>query len=541
MLLGPGIPDIFAQRTEEPSKASAGKADEVEVSGYPVVLGDQTLFFIKEVKGLSAKERAKSFSNRLEEIAEDVSVPIASITVVHYESPLTLVGAGGKLLLTILDEDAKAESKTRLELANERVETLRKAVEKYRRDFGIKSIFVGSLFILIATVGLLFLLIFLNKLHHRVDRKISEWVESKKISVHIQKFEIVRADRIRMFIMTLIKISRLVVFILLLYIYAHLSLGFLPWTRTFADQLLDYILGPLQTIGSAVWAKVPGLIFLAIIILITVYVEKTLRHFFNEVEKGTITLKGFYPEWARPTYRICRFLVVAFAAVMAFPYIPGSDSLAFKGISIFIGVLFSLGSTSFIANILAGYSLTYRRVFSVGDRVKIADFTGDVVETGLQVTHLQTIKNEEIIVPNSMIVNSHVINYSSLARKKGLILHTTVSIGYDAPWRQVHAMLLMAAEKTAGLLREPAPFVLQKSLDDFYVTYELNAYTDTPQGMARVYSELHKNIQDAFNEYGVQIMSPAYESDPDRPKIVPKDRWYAPPAKTPDTPEKGGE
>jgi small-conductance mechanosensitive channel len=541
MLLGPGIPDIFAQRTEEPSKASAGKADEVEVSGYPVVLGDQTLFFIKEVKGLSAKERAKSFSNRLEEIAEDVSVPIASITVVHYESPLTLVGAGGKLLLTILDEDAKAESKTRLELANERVETLRKAVEKYRRDFGIKSIFVGSLFILIATVGLLFLLIFLNKLHHRVDRKISEWVESKKISVHIQKFEIVRADRIRMFIMTLIKISRLVVFILLLYIYAHLSLGFLPWTRTFADQLLDYILGPLQTIGSAVWAKVPGLIFLAIIILITVYVEKTLRHFFNEVEKGTITLKGFYPEWARPTYRICRFLVVAFAAVMAFPYIPGSDSLAFKGISIFIGVLFSLGSTSFIANILAGYSLTYRRVFSVGDRVKIADFTGDVVETGLQVTHLQTIKNEEIIVPNSMIVNSHVINYSSLARKKGLILHTTVSIGYDAPWRQVHAMLLMAAEKTAGLLREPAPFVLQKSLDDFYVTYELNAYTDTPQGMARVYSELHKNIQDAFNEYGVQIMSPAYESDPDRPKIVPKDRWYAPPAKTPDTPEKEGE
>jgi small-conductance mechanosensitive channel len=461
--------------------------------------------------------------------------------VVHYESPLTLVGAGGKLLLTILDEDAKAESKTRLELANERVETLRKAVEKYRRDFGIKSIFVGSLFILIATVGLLFLLIFLNKLHHRVDRKISEWVESKKISVHIQKFEIVRADRIRMFIMTLIKISRLVVFILLLYIYAHLSLGFLPWTRTFADQLLDYILGPLQTIGSAVWAKVPGLIFLAIIILITVYVEKTLRHFFNEVEKGTITLKGFYPEWARPTYRICRFLVVAFAAVMAFPYIPGSDSLAFKGISIFIGVLFSLGSTSFIANILAGYSLTYRRVFSVGDRVKIADFTGDVVETGLQVTHLQTIKNEEIIVPNSMIVNSHVINYSSLARKKGLILHTTVSIGYDAPWRQVHAMLLMAAEKTAGLLREPAPFVLQKSLDDFYVTYELNAYTDTPQGMARIYSELHKNIQDAFNEYGVQIMSPAYESDPDRPKIVPKDRWYAPPAKTPDTPEKGGE
>jgi small-conductance mechanosensitive channel len=225
--------------------------------------------------------------------------------------------------------------------------------------------------------------------------------------------------------------------------------------------------------------------------------------------------------------------------VVAFPYIPGSESSAFKGISIFLGVLFSLGSTSFIANILAGYTLTYRRVFKIGDRVKIADFIGDVVETKLQVTHLHTVKNEEIIVPNSMIVNGHVINYSSLAREKGLILHTSVTIGYDAPWRQVHAMLLMAAEKTPGLLREPAPFVLQKSLGDFYVDYELNVYTDKPLEMAKLYSELHQNIQDFFNEYGVQIMSPAYESDPDRPKFVPKEKWYAPPAKPPDDPGRG--
>jgi small-conductance mechanosensitive channel len=279
---------------------------------------------------------------------------------------------------------------------------------------------------------------------------------------------------------------------------------------------------------------------LAIIVLITVYVLKLTRLFFNEIEKGTLTLKGFYPEWAQPSYRISRLLVIAFAAVVAFPYIPGSESPAFKGISIFLGVLFSLGSTSFIANILAGYALTYRRVFKIGDRVKISDFIGDVVETKLQVTHLRTIKNEEIIVPNSMIVNSHVINYSSLAREKGLILHTSVTIGYDAPWRQVHAMLLMAAEKTPGLLREPPPFVLQKSLDDFYVNYELNVYTDNPLEMARLYSELHQNIQDAFNEYGVQIMSPSYRFDPDQPKVVPKDKWYVAPAKPPDDSNKQG-
>jgi small-conductance mechanosensitive channel len=153
------------------------------------------------------------------------------------------------------------------------------------------------------------------------------------------------------------------------------------------------------------------------------------------------------------------------------------------------------------------------------------------------VTTLRTIKNEEIVVPNSMILNSHVINYSTEAKEKGLILHTPVTIGYDAPWRQIHALLLMAAEKTPELLREPPPFVLQKSLDDNYVTYELNVYTDNPQRMAGIYSELHKNIQDVFNEYGVQIMSPAYRFDPERPKIVPKEKWYAPPAKPPDDSE----
>jgi len=223
---------------------------------------------------------------------------------------------------------------------------------------------------------------------------------------------------------------------------------------------------------------------------------------------------------------------------MAFPYIPGSNSPAFKGISIFFGVLLSLGSSSAISNILAGFSLIYRRAFKVGDRVKIADFMGDVMEMRLEVTHLKTIKNEEIVVPNSMINSSHVINYSTLANRNGLILHTSVTIGYDAPWRQIHALLLMAAEKTPGLLSEPKPFILQTALNDFYVAYELNVYCNTPQMMVEIYSDLHKNIQDAFNEYGVQIMSPWYRFDPDRPKVVPKDRWYAAPAQPDDIPRK---
>jgi small-conductance mechanosensitive channel len=536
ILLGLDIPNIFSQTTGEPSNGQAVKAEEVKPSGYSVVLGEQTLFSITEIQGHSAQDRAKTSSERLKEIAEDVSIPIDSITVSDYKNPLTVISAGNKLILTILDEDARAEGKTRQELAAERSQELSTAIEKYREKRSLKRRLMGILYALIATLVLIAVLYFFYKLYHRGEARIGAWLSSKKVRIGIQSFEVVRAERIRMILTFGLKIIRLFIFLGIFYVYVNLLMSLFPRTEAFGNKLFDYTFGSLKTVGLAIWAKIPGLIVLAIIVLITLYVLKLMRLFSVEVEKGAITFKGFYPEWAKPTYKICRLLVIAFAAVMAFPYIPGSDSIAFKGVSIFIGVLFSLGSTSFIANILAGYSLTFRRVFRVGDRVKIADFTGDVVEMRLNVTHLKTIKNEEISVPNSLIVNSHVVNYSSLAREKGLILHTKVTIGYDVPWRQVHALLLMAAEKTPGLLREPAPFVLQKSLDDFYITYELNAYTNTPLAMPQIYSDLHKNIQDAFNEYGVQIMSPSYRFDPDRPKVVPKDKWYAPPAKPLDDP-----
>jgi small-conductance mechanosensitive channel len=209
-------------------------------------------------------------------------------------------------------------------------------------------------------------------------------------------------------------------------------------------------------------------------------------------------------------------------------------------VSIFIGVIFSLGSSSFIANLIAGYSMTYRRAFRVGDRIRVGDVTGDVTESGLMVTRLRTVKNEEVVVPNSAILNNHIVNYSAYARTGGLILHTTVGIGYETPWRQIEAMLLMAAERTPGLLKEPPPFVLQKGLGDFCITYEINAHCSEPLAMARIYAELHRNILDVFNEYGVQIMTPAYEGDPEQPKVVPKEQWFASPANPPDVAPRGG-
>jgi small-conductance mechanosensitive channel len=526
------VPGSFAQVSPTPPKTQ-----EVKLQGYPVTLGDQTLFYIKDVKGFPAENRAKNINERIKKVAENPHIPITSVTTSAYEQPATFIMIGNEVLMAVLEEDALAEGRPRKEIAEEYSQKLKVAVEKYREKRSLKSIATAALFTLIATLVLIAALYLINKFYHKGAAKIQAWLDSKKVHIGIQTFEVVRAERVRALLMGGLRMVQVFIIVLIFYAYLHLSLSFFPWTKAFASQLFDYILGPLQTVGSAVLATIPGLIVLAIIILVTFYILKLMRHFFDEVEKGIIVLKGFYPEWAKPTYRICRLLVIAFAAVVAFPYIPGSGSSAFKGISIFFGVLFSLGSTSFVANILAGYSLTYRRAFRVGDRVKIADFVGDVIDMRLSVTHLKTIKNEDIIVPNSMIVNSHVINYSSFAREKGLILHTTVTIGYDTPWRQVHALLLMGAERTSGLLREPPPFILQNSLDDFYVTYELNAYTDKPLEMVEIYSELHQNIQDAFNEYEVQIMSPSYRFDPDRPKVVPKDKWYAPPAKPPNDPE----
>jgi small-conductance mechanosensitive channel len=276
---------------------------------------------------------------------------------------------------------------------------------------------------------------------------------------------------------------------------------------------------------------IPDVLFLAVLFLVTRYLLKVVHLFFAAVGRGEVTFAGFEPEWADPTYKLLRIGIVALALVVAYPYIPGSGSEAFKGISIFIGIVFSLGSSSTIANLIAGYTMTYRRAFRLGDRVKISGATGYVTGMRLQVTHLRTVKNEEVIIPNSTILNNEVVNYSSLARTRGLILHTTVGVGYATPWRQVEAMLLMAAERTPGLMREPAPFVRQLALGDFAITYEINGYCDNVQAMGQIYTALHRNILDVFNEHGVQIMTPAYEGDPGQPKVVPKDQWFSAPAR----------
>ncbi|NJN42356.1 MAG: mechanosensitive ion channel family protein [Flammeovirgaceae bacterium] len=223
-------------------------------------------------------------------------------------------------------------------------------------------------------------------------------------------------------------------------------------------------------------------------------------------------ITGFYPDWAKPTFTIVKILLYAFMFVVVFPYLPGSDSDIFKGVSVFLGVLFSFGSSSAISNLVAGLVITYMRPFKIGDRIKIGEITGDVIEKSMLVTRVRTIKNEDITIPNSTVLSGHTVNYTTSAKDLGLILHTSVTIGYDVPWKKVHELLISAALATKGILNEETkkPFVFQTSLDDFYVAYQINAFTEESHRMAAIYSDLHQNIQEKFNEGGVEIMSPHY-------------------------------
>jgi small-conductance mechanosensitive channel len=299
---------------------------------------------------------------------------------------------------------------------------------------------------------------------------------------------------------------------LLIYIALPILFGIFPWTKHFADTLFNYILNPAKKIAHSVWNYFPNLITIIVIIVVFRYLLKGFHFLKNEIENGDLHIPGFYADWANPTFQLIKIAVYAFLAIVIFPYLPGSSSPVFQSVSVFLGVLFTFGSSGSLSNVVAGLILTYMRLFKIGDRVKIGDVVGDIIEKSMLVTRIRTIKNEIISIPNSTIMNSHTINYSSGVNENGLILYTTITIGYDVPWKNMHSALLEAADRTDFLLKEPKPFVLQTSLDDFYVSYQINAYTKEANKQAFIYSQLHSNIQDACNEAGIEILSPHYRA-----------------------------
>jgi small-conductance mechanosensitive channel len=518
-----------------PARGTAQESDVAqagEPAVAPVVIDGDTLFSVRGISSFPAERRAARITEAIRGFAADRGVPPESL-VVEETALGSVFSVGGKRLMALVDADAELEGVSRGLLAEAYRQRIAEAVVEYRREREPATLWRSAVRAIAATLGPLLVLWIASRALRRLRSALDRRYRARISSVQIQSFEIVRAEQLWHALHRAINVLATIVALVALYFYLDYVLLLFPQTRALGQNLFAVVLRPLNTLGTGAVRLLPDLVFLAVLAVFTRWLLKLVRLFFRRVADGTISLAGFDPEWALPTERILRLLFIAFALVIAYPYIPGSDSEAFKGISLMLGLVFSLGSSTIISNVVAGQSLAFRRAFKVGDRVKIGEHIGEVTEIKLLTTFLRSPKNEQIVIPNSSILNSDVVNYTTLAGQSGLILHTIVGIGYETPWRQVEAMLLEAAARTPGLLREPPPFVLQKALGTFAVDYEINAYCDNTRGLLLLYTALHRNILDVFNEYGVQIMTPAYEGDTEQPKVVARDNWYLAPAGAP--------
>lgn len=499
----------------------------------PVMIDGEALFHVAGTNSYPAQARADEVAERIKTVARDRALSPDDISLRELDERIDVYVANHRIVV-LYPVDASAEGVALPELAQAVSERLKDSLLSFREQRTDRYLLFATLKSLGALVlcvgGILVTVWAFRRWHRYLEERFKERVQGLKI----ESFEILRAENIWLVLTRCNNFISWVLVFVLVYAGVEFILSQYPWTRATSNILLDWLIDPLKQMLLSIVEYLPSLVFLAILVTITRYCIKLLYLFFLGVEKERVVLQGFEPEWALPTYKLCRFFIIVLAAVLAYPYIPGSGSAAFQGLSIFLGVMVSLGASSAVASIVAGYAITYRRAFKIGDMIKVGEHTGVVEDMRLLVTHLRTFHNEEVVLPNSQLLNSSVINLSRPAQADGLVIHTSVGIGYETPWRQVEAMLKEAASRTRSLKTSPAPFVLVKNLGDYGIEYQLNVYVSGPTHLPHRYADLHRNILDVFNEYGVAIMTPSYVADPDDQKLVPPHGWYAAPAKAPE-------
>ncbi len=322
--------------------------------------------------------------------------------------------------------------------------------------------------------------------------------------------EIISTGMLVSSISNILKAIKWLLILSVVYLMIPFVLQELPFTHDYAVSLMASIEADLRKIGHSLLGFIPNIFFIIVTILITRSLLRFMKFIFLKISKEDIVVMGFYPEWSNTTFQLLRFFVCMFALVIIYPYLPGAGTKALEGMSVFLGLLISLGSSSAIANMIAGVMISYMRAFKEGDYVKIGESTGRIIEKGLIVTKIMTYKNEEVTIPNTQVLSSHVTNYSSQAKTEELILYTTITIGYDTPWTLVHKVMIEAANKCSMVNKEKKPFILQTALNDFHISYQLNVYTGHAKSIPAAYSELHQNLQQVFAEYGIEIMSPGF-------------------------------
>lgn len=495
-------PNVWAQ-TPSPTPASPATV--------PVIFDGQELFQIPPSSSLTAEERARLVVSRLEKIANNEEIPI--LVTQRDGKTQTSLRVGEQVVVTIFDEDADRLGKSRTELAQQYEKTITKALKDYRRSRSPERIIRGVIYAVLATVGWFIFYELMGFIFGRTVRKLEAKQEQDFPRLSLFNFDLFSPTKTKQLTLGILRRTHLLIGLVAFYFYLAFVFRQFVWTERFGISLISYVLETLLSVWQALVNYLPNLINIAVTLIIVYYTLQFLRFIANRMKSGELQIPGFYPDWIQPTFRLIAFFIIALAFMIVVPFLPGFQSPAFQGVSIFIGLVVSLGSTETVTNIVAGIILIYSRAFQIGNIVKIREVMGMVEEKSLLITRIRTPRNEVITLPNSMVLNSSITNFSTASQNspdRPLFLNTTVTIGYDVVWQKVYQLLIEAARRTKGILPEPAPFVWQTALNDYTVSYNLNAATDQPQLIPFIYSELHQHIQDCFNEAGVEIMSPSF-------------------------------
>ena len=493
--------------------------------GSPVIVDGDTLFLLYTKKGgESALQRAQETSELIELIGKKINLDPNRVYVENTDI-FSDVMYDTEVLVSFTDADAMWEGISRDSLVANRKQIVVDKFRQMKKQYGIWRMVKSVLYCLLVLISQIFLYRLTCWGFARIETKIRALKDTKLKSIKIQSYEILDTEQQVSLLVLASKIVKWIVILLQLLISLPIIFGIFPSTKGFALQLLDYFLIPIKKIILGVIGYIPNLISIFVIWYATKSLVRLARYIALEIEKGDLKIKNFFPEWAMPTFHIVRILLYTFMVAMVYNYLPGSDSGVFQGISVFIGLIISLGSSTLIANLMAGLVITFMRPFRLGDRIKLNDTVGDIIEKTPLVTRVKTPKNEIVTVPNSFVMSSMTTNYSSSAQEYGLIIHTDVTFGYEVPWQQVHQLMVQAALATQHIEANPKPFVLQTKLDDWYVIYQINAYTRHPEYMASIYSQLHANIQDIFHEAGIEVMSPHFMGVRPNDQVIMPDEY----------------
>lgn len=482
------------------------------------------------IAGATPELRAERAVERLDELplttrsADMTSVPL----VVEGQDGVAFM-YHGKVLFFLGTNDLDKESDETLVQATQR--TLQNLDDALRARYDEQSWPVIRSATSFAVVGLVLLVVVVSlvwRSHNRIVALLKR--REPLVRTPLQLFGIDLRPPIDSAVYGLMRIVEAVFVIAAIYVWTTFTLSRFPYTQPWSHKLGRYVLDLLEQWAASTARAMPGLLAVALIFLITRWIVRAGRSFFSQVAIGRIRVSWLDPDMAGATQRIFAIIAWIFAVVVAYPYIPGSGTDAFKGISVLLGLVVSLGSTGIINQVMSGLFVVYSRALKRGEWVMVNDVEGEVLEVGLLAGKIRTVEGQEVTIPNSVLVGTSTKNFTRLGYPEGMVVSCTVTIGYDAPWRQVEGLLLLAADRTPRVRKNPKPYVLQRELSDFYVAYTLIARIENATLRIETLSALHAQIQDAFNEFGVQIMSPHYMIQPDGAVVVPRSKWHASPA-----------